>query len=393
MISVQEALNAIENAALQKVEELQPFGAELLDSVLSRTITSPTDLPRFDASAMDGYAVRFGDAADFKLLEEELTAGHGAEIMLAPGEAVRIFTGATCPATADAVVMQEYTEISQGRLKVSPPIKTGQNIRRRGEELRKGQAVLPQGKKLNPSAIGLIASLGIAEVHVYQMPNVGILTTGDELTPPGKKLAPGKIYDSNTYMLEAFLKSQDVKRLRKWHVSDDFKGTETTIGQALDEHDILLISGGISVGDYDFVKEALIANGVTQIFHTVKQKPGKPLFFGQKDQKFVFGLPGNPASAMSNAYLYVLPLINRFKGVEPIHLERVEKFSASNFARKEGRAQFLKALLYQDEVTLLEGQGSGMLKSFAESNALVYVPEENKGIKKGDVVTVIKFNN
>ena len=252
---------------------------------------------------------------------------------------------------------------------------------------------MPQGKKLNPSAIGLIASLGIAEVHVYQMPNVGILTTGDELTPPGKKLAPGKIYDSNTYMLEAFLKSQDVKHLRKWHVSDDFKGTETIIGQALDEHDILLISGGISVGDYDFVKEALIANGVTQIFHTVKQKPGKPLFFGQKDQKFVFGLPGNPASAMSNAYLYVLPLINRFKGVEPIHLERVEKFSASNFARKEGRAQFLKALLYQDEVTLLEGQGSGMLKSFAESNALVYVPEENKGIKRGDVVTVIKLNN
>ena len=389
MISVKEALNFIENATLEKIEETQPFSADLLGSVLSQALLSPFDLPRFDASAMDGYAVKFGESPDFILLKNELTAGNGEDFSLNPGEAVRIFTGAGCPATADAVVMQEQTQVIDGLLKVSAPIKLGQNIRRRGEEIKKGQTILEKGKCLNPSAIGLIASLGFANVSVYRTPSCGILTTGNELTPPGHELTPGKIYDSNSYMLEAFLKSQHIKKINKSHVSDDLALTKTKIGQALEENDILLISGGISVGDYDYVKEALLANGVIEIFHTVKQKPGKPLFFGRKDQKFVFGLPGNPASAMNNAYLYVLPLINRFKGVEQIHLERSKKIIASDFHRSEGRAQFLKAVLSDDKVTLLDGQGSGMLKSFAESNALVYLPEENNGVEKGDKVIVI----
>lgn len=391
MISVKEALNFIENATLEKIEETQPFSSDLLGSVLSQPIFSPFDLPSFDASAMDGYAVKFGDSEDFTLLKNEITAGNGEDFSLNPGQAVRIFTGASCPTSADAVVMQEQTEVDQGKLKVSAPIKVGQNIRRRGEEIKKDQIVLKKGKCLNPAAMGLIASLGIVEVSVYRFPTCTILTTGNELMSPGEALTPGKIYDSNSYMLEAFLKSQNIKNSTKSHVSDDFELTKSKIAQALQESDILLISGGISVGDYDFVKQALLENGVEEIFHKVKQKPGKPLFFGIKDHKFVFGLPGNPASALSNAYLYVLPLINRFKGLEQTHLERSQKISKSDFPKGEGRAQFLKAKHSGNDVIVLEGQGSGMLQSFAESNALVYLPEESQGIKIGDTVTVIEF--
>lgn len=389
MISVKDALEAIDKISLYPTEVTEPFSADLVGRVLSQDILSPFDLPRFDASAMDGYAVKFGETDDFKVLDAEITAGKGGGFNLNPGEAMRIFTGAPCPATADAVVMQEQTKIVAGRLKVSVPIKLGQNIRRRGEEITKGQTILANGICLNPSAIGLIANFGLTEVDLYKTPQCVILTTGNELLPLGQPLTPGKIYDSNSYMLEAFLKSQHIKEVTVCHVDDDFERTKTKIEEVLEQHDILLISGGISVGDYDYVKEALLTVGVTEVFHTVKQKPGKPLFFGRKDHKFVFGLPGNPASAMNNAYLYVLPLINRFKGLKNTHLPRIKKTTVSDFERRPGRAQFLKAVLSQEYVTLLEGQGSAMLKSFAECNALVYLPEENAGVKQGDVVTVI----
>ncbi|MDN6289952.1 MAG: molybdopterin molybdotransferase MoeA [Tetragenococcus koreensis] len=393
MISVKEALDAVENSPLQKIEEEQPLSSALLGNVLAQALISPFDLPHFDLSAMDGYAVKFGETDEFILLEKEITAGNGEEFILSPGEAVRIFTGAPCPASADAIVMQEQTEVVNDRLKVSVSIKSGQNIRRRGEEIKKGEKVLQKGQLLNPAALGLTANLGIDKLRVYRAPNCGVLTTGDELSSPGKELTPGKIYDSNSYLLEAFLSSQNIKNISKAHVPDDLALTKEKIGEALQKHDILLISGGISVGDYDFVKEALLDNGVEEIFHKVKQKPGKPLYFGRKDQKFVFGLPGNPASALSNAYLYVLPLLNRFKGREQLHLERSKKRSQSDFQKKPGRSQFLKAKFSGQEVNILEGQGSAMLQSFAESNALVFLPEESTGINKGDTVEAIDLRS
>lgn len=393
MISVKEAFEAIENTPLQKIEEEHVLSSALLGSVLSQPISSPFDLPRFDLSAMDGYAVKLGETEDFILLEKEITAGSGEDFILKPGEALRIFTGAPSPASADAVVIQEQTQVIDGKLKVSKPIKSGQNIRRRGEEIKKGAIVLQKGQILNPAALGLIASLGKDKVTIYNIPSCGILTTGDELTPPGKELTPGKIYDSNSYLLEAFLSSQNISEINTTHVPDDFELTKTKIGEALKQYDILLISGGISVGDYDFVKQALLDNGVEEIFHKVKQKPGKPLFFGRKGQKFIFGLPGNPASALTNAYLYVLPLINRFKRIEPIHLERSENTSTSDFKKKPGRAQFLKAKLSGSKVEILEGQGSGMLQSFAVTNALVYLSEESTGVTQGDKVKVIDLRS
>ncbi|MGO3182150.1 MAG: molybdopterin molybdotransferase MoeA [Aequorivita sp.] len=393
MISVEEALKSIENTSLQMTEEKRPLSSDLLGSVLSKPVFSTFDLPRFDLSAMDGYAVKFGKTEDFILSEKEITAGTGEEFILKPGEAVRIFTGGSCPASADAVVMQEQTRVIKDRLEVSAPIKPGQNIRRRGEEIKEKQLVLDKGQVLNPAAIGLIASFGTTQVSIYRAPICAILTTGNEILPPGEKLTDGKIYDSNSYLLEAFLISQNIQNINKAHVSDDAELTKVKIGELLQENDILLISGGISVGDYDFVKQALLDNGVEEIFHKVKQKPGKPLFFGKKKNKFIFGLPGNPASALSNVYLYVLPLINRFKGEKELHLLRLKTISKSSFQKKQGRAQFLKAKLSGEKVIILEGQGSGMLQSFAQANALVYLPENSTEIKIGDTVDVIDLRN
>lgn len=393
MISVEEALYSVENTPLQKTEEGRPLSSYLLGSVLSKPVFSTFDLPRFDLSAMDGYAVKFGKTEDFILSEKEITAGNGEEFNLKPGEAVRIFTGGPCPASADAVVMQEQTKVIKDRLEVSAPIKHGQNIRRRGEEIKEKELILDEGQVLNPAALGLIASFGLTQVSIYRAPKCAILTTGNEIVPPGEKLTDGKIYDSNSYLLEAFLISQNIQNINKAHVSDDAELTKVKIGELLQENDILLISGGISVGDYDFVKQALLDNGVEEIFHKVKQKPGKPLFFGKKKNKFIFGLPGNPASALSNVYLYVLPLINRFKGEKELHLLRLKTISKSSFQKKQGRAQFLKAKLSGEKVIILEGQGSGMLQSFAQANALVYLPENSTEIKIGDTVDVIDLRN
>lgn len=393
MISVQEALNFIDKITVNKTEVEQELSEELIGSIISQPIKSTIDLPRFDISAMDGYAVRFGETEDFHLLENDITAGCEQEYVLKPGEAIRIFTGAPRPATADAVVMQEKTEVINQRLKVDTDLKKGQNIRPRGEEIKKGECILDQGQILNPAAIGLIANIGIDKIKTYKFPNCGILTTGDELIPPGNQLTPGKIYDSNSYLLKSFLKSQNIKNISAAHVPDNLEKTKEKIGLALEKNDILLISGGISVGDYDFVKEALLSNGVEEIFHKVKQKPGKPLFFGRKGETFVFGLPGNPASALCNAYVYVLPLINKFKGKKDIHLKHFYKKSVSSFQKKSGRAQFLKASYENEKVQILEGQGSGMLQSFAQSNALVYLDEKSTTIDEGDTLEIIDLSS
>lgn len=389
MISVEQALAAVEQCAIHRKRKVLPLNDDLLGMVLSKDINAPFDLPRFDTSAMDGYAVKLGGNSRFSLLEKVISAGTSDNFELNPGEAIRIFTGAFCPDSADAVVMQEHTEVIQNTMMVEKSIQLGQNIRRQGEEIKKGEVVLSKGHLINPASIGVIANFGIAEVEVFQKPSCAILTTGNELVAPGNDLDRGSIYDSNSYMLSAFLRSQGIDDISINHISDDLEKTKLKIKTALENYDILLISGGISVGDYDFVKEACEANQVAEVFHKVKQKPGKPLFFGIKEDKYVFGLPGNPASALTNAYIYVLPMINRLKGKASIHLRRLNLPLANGFSRKPGRAQFYKALISEEQVEILEGQGSGMLQSFALCNALVFVSAETTSCNQGDLIQVI----
>ncbi len=390
MISVEKALSSIETVACHvKKMEIEVSG-KVQGYVLAESVYSKHNFPFFNQSAMDGYAVCLGDSSSFEILDSEIKAGDEGMILLKKGQAVRIFTGAPVPESATAVVMQEKVKVENNVLFVEETLREGQNIRFEGEEIKKGTVLFESGHVITPATVGVLTSLGIHTIAVYQKPKVAVIVTGNELLSLTEELTRGKIYNSNTYTLGAFLEEQQIEAIHYFHVKDDLTETEKVISKALQDHDVVLITGGISVGEYDFVKESLERNGVQEIFYKVKQKPGKPLFFGKVDQTFVFGLPGNPAAALTGAYLYVLPLLNRLKGkTSSIHLPRVKATALNSYQKKGDRAYFLKARFEKDHVEILGGQGSGMMHSFSMSNALVYLSEEKMEIKEGEEVVCI----
>lgn len=386
MVSVEEALSCIENIKCELEEIKVPVSKKIVHSVFSEDVYSACDLPLFNQSAMDGYAICFGAGSCFEILDNEVKAGDLKSIFLKEGQAVRIFTGAPVPDGSDAVIMQEKVTVMGEKIHVEGSFKKGQNIRYRGEEIQKGNKVFEIGDKITPATVGVLASLGISEVKVYRKPKVAIVVTGNELTTLNKTLSYGKIYDSNTYALGSFLEEQRIENVQYYHVKDDLRETKEIVLEVLKKYDIVLITGGISVGDYDFVKESLDKNGVREFFYKVKQKPGKPLFFGKAAHCFVFGLPGNPAAALTCAYVYVLPLLNRFKGLKDICLKRSKGIAINHYKKKGDRAHFLKAIFKSGKIEILEGQGSGMMHSFAKGNALVYLSEDKMEINRGDQV-------
>jgi molybdopterin molybdotransferase len=349
-------------------------------------------MPPFPQSAMDGYAVRLNGKSTFNLVGE-VKAGDGHEPNLKTGEAVRIFTGAPVPASADLVVRQEDCKLDSTVLEVNPLPKNGANIRPKAEQVAEGALALKLGQVLNPAAIGYLATLGITEVSVYKNPKVAILVTGNELVSAGAELKYGQVYESNAVMLQAALKTYGIQDSAVYRVKDDFESTRQQLDQMLKECDVILCSGGISVGDYDFVGKALNELGLREIFYKIKQKPGKPLFFGKKGEAFVFALPGNPAAALTCFNVYVIKALNLLTGKRPQGLVRVQKKITTDFSRKGDRAQFLKAAICGDEVAILEGQSSAMLHTYALSNALVYVPLEKELILKGEAVECILLSN
>lgn len=389
MITVEKALTILEEVSFKLKKKELKVSCKLSGYVLAEPVYAKHNYPFFNQSAMDGYAVCLNDSSSYTIIKSEIKAGDEGNILMKKGEAVRIFTGAPVPEDADAVIMQEKVKIKGNRLSVEENISKGKNIRFEGEEIKKGDLLFETGHTITPATIGVLTGLGIHTVKVYQKPKVAIIVTGNELLSVTEELTHGKIYNSNTYTLGAFLEEQQIEEIEYFHVKDDLVETETIISKALHNHDVVLITGGISVGEYDFVKESLERNGVEELFYKVKQKPGKPLFFGKTNQTFVFGLPGNPAAALTGAYLYVLPLLNRLKGKPNIHLPRIKAITLNGYQKKGDRAHFLKAFIKMNKVQILGGQGSGMMHSFSMSNALVFLPEEKMEIKEGEEVTCI----
>lgn len=358
-----------------------------LGQVLAQAIHAPIPLPPFDQSAMDGYAIKLGENPTYTLVGE-VAAGSGSQPHLKAGEAVRIFTGAAVPEEADAVIQQEWVITTEAGLLFEKLPALGQNIRPKGEQLPKGGIALPAGQTLTPAALGLLASLGLTQVTTFVPPKVRVVVTGDELVEAGQALLHGQIYESNGLMLEAALRQtgfQDVQVLR---IPDDYLQTVTTLQQQVQEADLLLVSGGISVGDYDHVGKALAAIGVEEWFYKVRQKPGKPLYMGTKDHCTVFALPGNPAAALSCYYEYVLTALRRAMGDQQFQLLHLQLPLTHAYERKGGRAQFLKAHCTGQAVTILDQQSSAMLQSFAQANALIYLPLEVTLLQEGDWVEV-----
>ena len=308
---------------------------------------------------------------------------------LEPGFGVRIFTGARVPDQADTVIMQEKVTSKENFIEIPVDTPVHVNIRSIGEQVKKGNLALPKGTVLTPAGIGLLATLGISEVTIFKAPKVGILVTGDELVLPGQILDEGKIYESNSSQLQSALAVEHINHTTIYRAKDTFKNTRETIQEAFDQNDIVLISGGISVGDYDFVKAVLEAIETKELFYKVKQKPGKPLYFGMHKEKPVFALPGNPASSLTCFYLYVVPLLRMYMGKPNTNLIRTSKTLAEAYHKTGDRAEFLKAEIKADSIKILGGQSSAMVHTYALANALIYFSADSKGAEAGEKVEVL----
>ena len=388
MITVEEAIEYVESNSQPGRNTVKISLKNALGFVLAEDVMSPIDMPPFRQSAMDGYAVRAHDS-EFYQVKGELQAGDSKDVTLQKGDAVRIFTGAPVPNDANAVVIQEKTKIHEQELQVHDEVTVQSNIRPKGEQIQKGEMALGKGVSLTPAAIGFLTTLGITEVSVYTKPSIGIIATGNELAEAGAELKHGQIYESNSLMLRTALVSSGYTDNETFKVPDDFNSTRNLLEEVLKSKDVVLITGGISVGDYDFVGKALQELKVSQLFYKVKQKPGKPLFFGKKNDTYVFALPGNPAAALSCFYIYVQRCLRRIEGCLNFEPFTVDAISLSEYSSKGDRAQFLKADYQNGKVKILEGQSSSMLHSFAVSNALVYLSADKNKVEKGDIVQLL----
>ncbi|HEY4618484.1 MAG TPA: molybdopterin molybdotransferase MoeA, partial [Flavobacterium sp.] len=315
-------------------------------------------------------------------------AGDTHQVNLLPSQAIKIFTGAAVPDSAHAVIQIEKVSVIENILQLQEHPKLGLNIRPIGEQNSEGDLALEKGSALNAAAIGFLAGLGFTSVKIFQKPTIGIVITGNELVKPGNELEYGKVYESNGVMLQTALRDAFFDTINLYEVNDDFKNTKAKLQQALSENDVVLVSGGISVGDYDFVAQALKELEVETLFYKVNQKPGKPLFAGKKKDKIVFALPGNPAACLTCFYVYVLPTLTIISGNAANYNQTSQKRITHNFSVNNSRCQFLKATVIGDAVTILSHQNSSMLNTFSLANALVYLPDGTYEIEKDAKVDI-----
>lgn len=388
MVTVEKALELVRKSIIPTNQKESKSVLKALNQTLFEDVFSPINMPPFRQSAMDGYAVHLHDNLVYKVIDE-VKAGDGHNPDLKPGEATRIFTGAAVPDSANAVVIQEKVLVNGNEIRVENQIKLNDNIRPLGEQVKLGDMALKKGTKLTPAAIGFLSSLGITDVSVYKKPSIALIVTGNELMEAGKPLSYGKVYESNSGLLRSALLDLGFSNVSVHRVEDSYDKTLGLLDKAVEENDLIIISGGISVGDYDFVGKALGELKVEEVFYKVKQKPGKPLFFGKKEDKIIFALPGNPASALTCFYIYVNCALQIMNG-NTMHLSTKNKAKLTSSYNKKGeRAEFLKAYYENGQVTILEGQSSAMLQTYALANSLVYLPLESVEINKNDEVTVI----
>jgi molybdopterin molybdotransferase len=386
MISPEEAFSILDRLNCSK-RVIEVSLLEARDHILAETVYSPINMPPFRQATMDGFAISLHDGLHYEIIGE-VKAGDFFEQELKSGQAVKIFTGAAVPNSANAVIQIEKATAIKSLLSVHERMKPEANIRQLGAQITKDALALENETLLNPAAIGFLAGLGFTEVKVYQKPTIGIVVTGNELISAGKNLPDGKVYESNAIMLQTALFDANFDKVSLYKVNDDFENTKNTLENAINDNDVVLVSGGISVGDYDFVGKALEALNVETLFYKVNQKPGKPLLAGKLNDKIIFALPGNPAASLTCFYVYVLPTLLKHSGFDYKYGSQIMKPLAFDFGVENERTQFLKAFISDDEVTILSHQDSGMLNSFALANALAYIPNGNYQLSKGDKVSV-----
>lgn len=390
MISVNEAEKLIAGSFDLKKTSLLNI-SKAAGMMLATDVKALCDVPSFNNSAMDGYAFRYNGENIFDL-HGKVQAGDSGKITVLPHQAVRIYTGAPVPEYTDTVAQQEITVVENGKLQVDlSKLSRGANIRLRGSQCKAGEVIAHAGTILTPGTVALLASVGIDKVPVYAAPSVYVIITGNELQQAGIPLREGCIYNSNQPALCAFFKTMGIEETAFAHVTDSLQLLAETIKAALQKSDMLIITGGISVGDYDFVNQALAENGVQQLFYKVKQKPGKPFFAGYYDvasgiRKPVFALPGNPAAVLSCILRYVKPSIMQMKGI-PDAWNGIQYLPLANsYSKKRGLTHFVKIKLKENHVWITGGQESFNLLPFADCSGIAELPEESEFFSEGTLV-------
>jgi molybdopterin molybdotransferase len=389
---------------LAAISPLHPLELGLMDAhgcVLAEDLVAPADLPGFDNSAMDGYAVRAADVAGARQgapvvlpVTGDVAAGPASPLRVQPGVCVRIMTGAMMPAGADAVVPVEHTDGGVAQVAVHRAAAPGAHVRRAGEDVRAGEVVLSTGSHLGAVQIGLAAAVGRARLVVRPRPRVVVVSTGSELVEPGEPLSPGRIADSNSPALTAAAVEAGAIAYRVGIVPDDPRRLLSTLEDQLVRADVLVTSGGVSVGAYDVVKEVLSRLGTVQ-FDDVAMQPGKPQAFGTigPDATPVFGLPGNPVSALVSFEAFVRPALRKMLGAVPLERPRVRAVTTAPLASAPGKRSFLRVALGVRDgayvVTPVSGAGSHLLAGMSRANALAVVPEDVDLVPEGGAVEVL----
>ncbi len=398
LLPVEEARDRI----LKSVKPLPPEAVALdkaLGRVLARPVKAHRDQPPFEGSAMDGYAVIAADVAQTPValtLIGTSAAGRGFRGKVLPGQCVRIFTGAPMPKGADAVVIQENVEVRGTSLvSVLQPVKPQQNVRGAGLDFRRGEALLPAGQRINARDIGLAAAANAAELMVRRRPVVAIIATGDELVLPGIKPSADQIVSSNSHAIAAMAQHLGAEVINFGIVPDNLKATERAIVRAA-KADILLTTGGASVGDHDHVQEALKNSGVKIDFWKIAMRPGKPFMYGRRKRQHVLGLPGNPVSALVCARLFLKPLIDALLGL-PVSDDLVEARLGAPMKENDTRQDYVRATLSEAPdgsrtVTPFSRQDSSMQRTFREADALIVRPPHAPAASQLDVVKIIRLD-
>lgn len=375
------------------------FVRNALGRVLAEDVLATADVPGHDNSAMDGYAVRFADLAaegDTVLrLAGASFAGRTFAGRVEAGQCVRIMTGGVIPEGADTVVIQEVVRAENDRIVVPPQQRQGQHVRRAGEDLRKGSPALRAGKTIRPAELGLIASLGIAELNIRRRLRVAFFSTGDELCSVGTPLREGEVYDSNRYTLFGMLTRLGCEAIDLGVVRDEPAALEAAFRQAASQADVILTSGGVSVGEADFIRGMMAKLGEVA-FWKIAMRPGRPMAFGRINDAWLFGLPGNPVAVMLTFYEIVREALLKMMGVAPIEpLPQFRVPCVTPLKKRPGRSEFQRGILFQEhgewKVRATGTQGSGVLRSMSEANCIIVVEHERGNVEPGEAVDVQPF--
>lgn len=370
-----------------------------LGRILASPIQSPVDVPAHTNSAMDGYAIRASDvpangSASLRVIGSAF-AGRPFAGTVSAGEAVRIMTGGAMPDGTDTVIMQEHVDVVGTSINIDARHKRGQNVRSAGEDLKCGQGVLAAGRRLSPADLGLLAALGLGEISVCRRVRVAYFSTGDELRSIGESLGAGEIYDSNRYTLYGMLKRIDAEIIDMGVVRDNRGAVESALREAQAMADAVITSGGVSVGEADYIKEVLASIGEVH-FWKVAMKPGRPLAFGTLGQARFFGLPGNPVSVMVTFYQFVLPALLKMAGASAIQSVLVKARTTTALSKRPGRMEYQRGVLSRDpdgalQVTPTGDQGSGILRSMSTADCFILLAVDTARVDSGSLVTVQPF--